>query len=162
MGLWTVEGIGGVFLSSRLRRIQTAQDVLNDTEEKVYDVFWGNEGSSSDQERIVTKGYDKAAKEAQVTKRNIVNIIHRLIDKGFLEVVAPPIVYGQRQAATYRVLSYAAVRENQERRGRHWVIHVGSGIGYASRIEGAIAGVNQATTSSRRRKKDALSGCDES
>ena len=133
--LWTVEGIGGVFPGSRLREICNAQDVLTHTEEKVYDIFWGNEGESHDRERIVRKGYAAAAKEARITKRNIVNIIHRLIDKGFMEVVAPPVVYGGRAPATYRVLSYAAARENQKRSGRKWVIRTGSGIGYACRVE---------------------------
>jgi hypothetical protein len=152
VGLWTAQGIGGVFPGSRLRQIRSAQDVLTHTEETVYDVFWGSKNPSSDPERIVTKGYDKTAKEAQITKRNIVNIVQRLIDKGFLEVVAPPTVYGQRRAATYRVLSYATVRENQKRRGQDWVIHVGSGIGYACRIEGAITDVDRATAPSGRRK----------
>lgn len=130
-----MEGIGGVFPGSRLREIRNAQDVLTHTEEKVYDIFWGNKDQSRDREQIVRKGYDAAAKEARITKRNIVNIIHRLIDKGFLEVVAPPVVYGGRAPATYKVLSHNAVRENQKRSGRQWVIRVGSGVGYASRVE---------------------------
>ena len=109
---------------------------MTHTEEKVYGVFWGNKEPSGDRERIVKKGYDLAAKEARVTKRNIVNIIHRLVNKGFLEVVAPPVVYGRRAPATYRVLSYTAVRENQKQKGRNWVIHVGNGVSYASKIEG--------------------------
>jgi hypothetical protein len=96
----------------------------------------------------VKKGYDVAAKEARVTKRNIVNIVHRLINKGFLELVAPPVVYGERTPATYRVLCYTAVRENQKRNGREWVIRVGSGIGYACRIEVQNSGVLRATTAS--------------
>ena len=136
MDLWTAEGIGGVFPGSRLHEIRSAGDVLTITEEKVYDVFWGNKEPSGDRERIVKKGYDLVAKEARVTKRNIVNIIHRLIYKGFLEVVAPPVVYGRRAPATYRVLSYTTVRENQKQKGRNWVIHVGNGVGYASKIEG--------------------------
>jgi hypothetical protein len=148
VGLWTAEGIGGFFPGSRLREIRNAQDVLTHTEEKVYDVFWGNKDPSPDRERIVRKGYDIAAKETRVTKRNIVNIVQRLISKGFLELVAPPAVYGQRRPATYRVLSYAAVRENQKRRGREWVIHVGSGIGYACSIEVATSDVDPAKAAS--------------
>ena len=135
MDLWTAEGIGGVFPGSRLREIRNARDVLTITEERVYDLFWGNKEPSSDRERIVKKGYDVAAKEARVTKRNIVNIVHRLINKGFLELVAPPVVYGRKIPATYRILSFTVVRENQKRRGRNWIIHVGNGIGYACKIE---------------------------
>jgi hypothetical protein len=76
-----------------------------------------------------------ASKQARVTKRNVVNIIHRLIDKGFLEVVSPAVVHGRRAPATYRVLSYTAVRENQRRKGQDWVIHVGNGIDYACKLE---------------------------
>jgi hypothetical protein len=144
VGLWTAEGIGGRFPGSRLREIKNAQDVLTHTEEKVYDVFWGNKGESHDRERIVSKGYDVAAREARVTKRNIVNIVRRLINKGFLELVAPPVVYGRRAAATYRVLSYATVRENQKRNGREWVIRAGTGIGYACKIEVGEREVNSA------------------
>jgi hypothetical protein len=133
--LWTAKGIGGAFPGSRLREIRNAQDVLTPTEEKVYEVFWGSKDPSHDRERIVTKGYDAAAKEARITKRNIVNIVHRLLDKGFLELVAPPVVYGRRTPATYRVLSYPVVRENQKRNGHEWVIRVGSGVGYACKIE---------------------------
>jgi len=125
-----------------LREIKNAQDVLTHTEEKVYDVFWGNKDEPHDRERIVRKGYDVVAREARVTKRNIVNIVRRLINKGFLELVAPPVVYGRRAAATYRVLSYATVRENQRRNGREWVIRVGTGIGYACKIEVEGAEVN--------------------
>jgi hypothetical protein len=139
LALWTAEGIGGVFSGPRLREIRSAEDVLTHTEEKVYDVFWGDKDPSTDRERIVKKGYGQVAKEAKVTKRNIVNIVQRLISKGFLELVAPPAMFGQRRAATYRVLSYLAVRENQRRRGQNWVIYVGSGIGYARRIEDAIS-----------------------
>ena len=119
-----------------MHEIRSAGDALTITEERVYDVFWGNKEPSGDRERMVKKGYDLLAKEARVTKRNIVNIIHRLISKGFLEVVAPPVIYGRRAPVTYKVLSYEAVRENQKRKGRNWVIHVGTGIGYASKIEG--------------------------
>jgi len=135
--LWTAEGIGGVFPGSRLREIRNARDVLTITEERVYEVFWGNKEPSGDPERVVKKGYDVAAKEARVTKRNVVNIVHRLISKGFLEVVAPPVVYGRKTPATYRILSFAVVRENQKRSGRNWTIHVGNGIAYACKITGS-------------------------
>jgi hypothetical protein len=132
--IWTTESIGGVFPSSRLREIREAQDVLTHTEKRVADVFWGASDLSNDGQRIVRKGYDTTAKEARVTKRNIAKIVQRLITKGFLELVAPPVVYGQRMPATYRVIGYAAVRENQKRQGREWVIHIGRGIGYARRL----------------------------
>jgi hypothetical protein len=132
--IWTTESIGGVFPSSRLREIREAQDVLTHTEKRVYAVFWGSNDVSNDGERIVRKGYDTAAKEARVTKRNIAKIVQRLITKGFLELVAPPVVYGQRMPATYRVISCAAVREDQKRKGRDWVIRTGRGINYARKL----------------------------
>jgi hypothetical protein len=132
--LWTVEQIGGIFASSRLRRIHDAQDVLTPTEKRVYEVFWGSGDLLDERQRIVRKGYDMAAREARVTKRNIAKIVQRLISKGFLELVSPPVVYGQRTPATYRVIGCAAVREDQKRRGREWVIHTGRGIGYAREL----------------------------
>ena len=132
--LWTAESIGGVFPISRLREIRDAQDVLTHTEKGVYAVFWGSNDFSNDRERIVRKGYDVVAKEARITKRNIAKIIRRLINKGFLELVAPPVVYGQRTPATYRVISCAAVREDQKRTGREWVIRTGRGISYARKL----------------------------
>src|SRR5581483_4817986 len=41
ISVWTAEGIGGVFPSSRRRPIRQAQDVLTHAEEAVYDVLWG-------------------------------------------------------------------------------------------------------------------------
>jgi hypothetical protein len=136
--VWTAEWIGGVFSSSRLREIRDADDVLTSTEKRVYAVLWGSNNLSSDRERIVCKGYDVAAREARVTKRNIAKIVQRLINKGFLELVAAPTVYGQRVPATYRVIGYAAVREDQKKKGREWVIHTGRGISYARRVQVTI------------------------
>jgi hypothetical protein len=114
--IWTAEGVGGIFLASRVHEIHDAQDALTATEQRVYDAFWGTKDASPDRERIVTKGYDKVAKEARVTKRNIANIVQRLISKGFLEVLTPPIIHGQRAPTTYNVLGYAAVREDQKQK----------------------------------------------
>jgi hypothetical protein len=134
LDIWTAEGIGGVFPASRLREIHDAQDALTATEQRVYDALWETKNAPTDRERIVTKGYDTVAKEARVAKRNIANIVQRLISKGFLEVLAPAIIHGQRAPTTYKVLGYAAVREDQKRKGRDWIIHTGRGIGYAHRI----------------------------
>jgi hypothetical protein len=134
--IWTTETLGGVFPGSRLREIREAQDVLTHTEKRVYEVFWGSNNLSNDGERIVRKGYDTAAKEARITKRNIANIVQRLINKGFLELVTPPVIYGQRMPAVYRVISCAAVREDQKRKGRDWVIRTGRGISYARKLVG--------------------------
>ena len=132
--IWTTETLGGVFPGSRLREIREAQDVLTRAEKRVYEVFWGSNDLSNEGERIVRKGYDAAAKEARITKRNIAKIVQRLINKGFLELVAPPVVYGQRMPTVYRVISCAAVREDQKRKGRDWVIRTGRGISYARKL----------------------------
>ena len=132
--IWTTESLGGVFPGARLREIREAQDVLTPTEKRVYAIFWGSNDLSNDGERIVRKGYDTTAKEARVTKRNIAKIVQRLINKGFLELVAPPVVYGQRMPAAYRVISCAEVREDQKRKGRDWVIRTGRGISYARKL----------------------------
>ena len=132
--IWTTEMLGGVFPGSRLREIREAQDVLTRAEKRVYEVFWGSNDLSNEGERIVRKGYDGAAKEARITKRNIAKIVQRLINKGFLELVAPPVVYGRRMPAAYRVISCAAVREDQKRKGRDWVIRTGRGISYARKL----------------------------
>jgi hypothetical protein len=76
-------------------------------------------------------GYDAIAKAARVSKRNAAAIVQRLIQKGFLEISAPPLTFGARQATVYRVFGYAAVREDQRRRNRVWTIRTGNGIGYA-------------------------------
>jgi hypothetical protein len=101
-----------------LRKIRDVQDVLTHTEKRVYEVFGGSNDRSKGRERIVRKGYDVPAREARVTKRNIAKIVQRLINKGFLEPVAPPVVYGQRTPTTYGVIGCAAVREDQKRKGK--------------------------------------------
>jgi hypothetical protein len=115
----------------RVREIRKAQDALTLKEKRVYEALWGNKDQSHDRERVVMKGYDTVANESLVAKRNVVNVIHRLIEKGFVQLVAPPTIFwGSRTPTTYKVLSYAAAREHQKRRGREYVTRLGTGIFY--------------------------------
>jgi hypothetical protein len=97
----------------------------------VYDALWGVKDQSRDRERLTSMGYETISRAARVSKRNAAAIVQRLIQKGFIEVSAPPVTFGARQATVYRVFGYAAVREDQRRKNRVWTIRTGNGIGYA-------------------------------
>jgi hypothetical protein len=140
---WTIEGIGGVFPASRLRRIERAQDVLTHVEESVYDVLWGVKDHSRDWTRQTAMGYEEIARKARASTRGVVDIIQRLIQKGFLAITHEPITFGQRRPTEYRVFSYAAVREHQRAHNRVWTIRTGNGIGYAQPLQ--LAGLPAST-----------------
>lgn len=130
ISVWAAEGIGGLFPASRLRPIRLAQDVLTHSEEAVYDVLWNRKNHTPDRERTVRIGYGTIAKQSRVTKRNVVNIVQRLREKGFIEELQEPD-YAHAIGATYRVFGYGAILEDQRRRGRTHFIRTGNGIGYA-------------------------------
>ena len=136
VSVWTAEGIGGVFPASRRRMIRQAQDVLTHAEEAVYDVLWGKKDQTRDRDRQTAMGYDRLAKAARVTKRNVQNILARLEAKGFIQTVTPPDLF-HRIPTTYRVLGYSAVLDLQRRQGWRWYIRTGNGIGYARQIGGS-------------------------
>jgi DNA-binding MarR family transcriptional regulator len=45
---------------------------------------------SRDRERLTSMGYETISRAARVSKRNAAAIVQRLIQKGFIEVSAPP------------------------------------------------------------------------
>src|SRR6516225_2798006 len=68
--LWLAEGAGGIFTSSRLRRITCAQDALTHVEEAVYDALWGsNKKPEQEQHRLTQIGYSELARKSRVSKR---------------------------------------------------------------------------------------------
>lgn len=125
--LWQAELNESLFPSSRVRRIERAQDALTHAEEGVYDCLWGPKNTAEDESRLAQIGYDRIAKTARITKRNAALIIERLITKGFitLETPADPL---HRRPSQYRVWSYKAALEELRRRGRHWVVRSGNGV----------------------------------
>lgn len=79
-------------------------------------------------------GYEEIARRARASKRGVVDIIQRLIHKGFIEIISQPVTSGERRPTGYRVFSYAAVRKGQGAHNRIWTIRTGNGIGYAKPI----------------------------
>jgi hypothetical protein len=124
---WQAEFNASLFPSSRVHRIERAQDALTDTEERVYDCLWGPKNTPEDKSRLAQIGYDRIAKAARITKRNAALIVERLIAKGFaaLETPADPL---HRRPSQYRVLGHKAALEELHRRGRHWVVRSGNGV----------------------------------
>ncbi len=145
VSVWTAEGIGGVFPPSRRRPIRQAQDVLTHAEEAVYDVLWGKKDQTRDRDRLTAIGYDRLAKAARITKRNVQNILTRLEAKGFIQTATPPDLF-HRIPTTYRVLGYAAVLEFQRRHGWRWYIRTGNGIGYARPMSGPATVVSESAS----------------
>lgn len=126
---WRAESNNALFPASWVRRIELAQDALTHAEEKVYDCLWGPKNLTRDEFRLVRLGYDRIAKVARLTKRNVALIIERLIDKGFVQLEQPADTL-HRIPTQYRVLSYRAVKEELARRQRHWIVRSGNGVLY--------------------------------
>jgi hypothetical protein len=129
-GLWYTEGKPGVFATSRVRRIQRAQDALTHAEESVYDVLWGPKNQNKDAHRFASMGYDAIAKAARVTKMNAKFIVERLIFKGFarVESLADPL---RRIPTKYCIFSYRTALDNMFRCNRHYVVRTGNGVLFA-------------------------------
>ena len=133
--LWTAEGASGVFTSSRISRIQQAQDALTHREEKVYDILWGVK--SVEISRLSQIGYTELARRARVDRRTVIRLVERLIDKGYISVAkgADPRTI---TATVYRVLSYGSVLKFQKETGRLWILKTGTGVFYARRLSGPV------------------------
>jgi hypothetical protein len=130
---WQIEEDGRFFPATRGRRIERAQDALSRPEEAVYDFLWQPALTTRDSSRLISMGYDRIATATKISKRNVRHIIQRLIAKGFIAIEGEADS-GQRKGTVYRVFSYNAVREEQLRRGRNWVVRTGNGVFYAKRI----------------------------
>ena len=128
--LWRAEGRGGLFPSSRIRRISIAQDALTHSEESVYDTLWGPKNQNRDAYRLASLGYDSIAKAARVTKMNAKWIVERLIHKGFVKVEALPDPL-RRIPTKYRVYSYRAALDNMARSNRFYIVRTGNGVLFA-------------------------------
>jgi hypothetical protein len=128
--LWQAEGTGGLFASSRIRRISIAQDALTHSEESVYDTLWGPKNQNRDAYRLASLGYDAIAKSARVTKMNAKWIVERLIHKGFVKVEALPDPL-RRIPTKYRVYSYRAALDNMAQNNRFHVVRTGNGVLFA-------------------------------
>jgi hypothetical protein len=133
-GLWQAEQGGGVFPSSRVRKIGPAQDALTHAEEAVYDVLWGPKNTSRDLERFSSMGYNSLCKAARVTRTNTRLIIERLIYKGFLEVHTLASS-SERIPTTYRVFSYRSALDNMVRLNRTHVVRTGNGVVFVHPIQ---------------------------
>ena len=128
--LWTAEGAGGVFTSSRIKRIVQAQDAMTHVEEAVYDALWGPKKSSSEPYRRAQMGYSELAKRSRVSKRSIQSVIDRLIEKQFIAVDTPADITC-RKPTVYRVLSYSSILKFLRETNRNYVIRTGRGVFYA-------------------------------
>ena len=127
------EGTGGVFTSSRINRIQRAQDALTHVEEAVYDALWGSKKKEHENQRLVQMGYAELAKRSRVSKRSIQSVIDRLLEKRFIEVDTPADI-SSRKPTLYRVLGYGAVLRILRDSGRLHILRTGKGVFYARRL----------------------------
>ena len=135
LSIWTTEE-GELVSASRVRRIRLAQDVLNGTEESVYDALWNARTAVPDEAgsaRIVQAGYDFLMKKTRLSKKTIQRIVDRLITKDFIVIERPADIY-QRTATVYRVFSFRIVLERQAAKGRLHVVKIGPGLLYAHPI----------------------------
>lgn len=136
---------GSLFPAKRARRIQLAQDALTHVEETVYDILWGSKTSSGDRSRAIRIGYDRLAALARINEKSVRNIIPRLIQKGFISILTPADP-NRRLGTEYRVLSYSAVLEDQQQRGRHWIVRTGKGVFYAQPATASVSTVGASST----------------
>jgi hypothetical protein len=142
--LWMAEGGGGVFTSSRVKRIERAQDALTHVEEAVYDALWGTK-REPEPFRLVQIGYAELAKRSRVSKRGIQRVTDRLLEKRFIQVETQANIY-TRQSTIYRVFSYGTVLRFLRDTNRLHVVRTGTGVFYAHRIPVTTVDDSLATT----------------
>ncbi len=136
--LWQAEGNGAFIESSRVRRIQQAQDALSLIEEKVYDLLWGTKNQKRDEFRLVHYSLQRIASEARINIKTVRELIPRLIEKGFIHVEHE--ADARRNIPTlYKVSSYAAVLNDQRRRGRLYAAKTGKGVVYVHSVSAELA-----------------------
>lgn len=134
--LWVTDE-GDLVSEKRVKRIRIAQDVINSTEESVYDVLWnaGPKGNTSDSSyKLVQAGYDYLMKRTRLSKKTIQRVIDRLIHKDFISIERPADIY-RRTSTTYRVFNYRAVLDRHVQKGRTHVAKFGPGFSYVRRLE---------------------------
>jgi hypothetical protein len=94
--LWIADGADGVFPSTRVKRIQQAQDALTHVEEAVYDALWGPKKKDGEPYRLSQMGYSDLARRSRVSKRSIQNVVDRLSAKQFIQIETPPDIHRRR------------------------------------------------------------------
>jgi predicted transcriptional regulator len=129
---------GDLIPEARIKRIHLAQDVINSTEEAVYDTLWNSRSAARTDERdsirLVQAGYDYLAKRTRLSKRTIQRIIEKLIEKDFIAIESPADIY-QRSSTLYRVFSYRTVLDRHIQKGRSHVAKMGPGFSYVRPVD---------------------------
>jgi hypothetical protein len=125
--MWLAENGRRRFRCRSLHRIERAQDALSRTEECVYDWLWGWRAANPEPFRLRRAGYTEIAVGTGISKRNVIEILHRLVRKGFLavEIPADPL---RKACATYRVNSYRSSLDWLARKGWEYVARAGHGV----------------------------------
>ncbi|MBV8830786.1 MAG: hypothetical protein JO108_16305, partial [Acidobacteriaceae bacterium] len=130
---WITEG-GELVSQGRVKRISLAQDVINSTEEAVYDTLWSAKlVSDNGSSRVVQAGYDYLSKRTRLAKKTIQRIVAKLIEKDFIAIDRPADIY-ERTSTVYRVFSYKVVLEQHMKKGRHHVAKIGPGFVYVRQL----------------------------
>ena len=141
--LWQAEGLGAFIEPSRVRRIQQAQDALSLVEERVYDLLWGTKNQRKDEFRLVHYSLQRIAAEARINIKTVRELIPRLIEKGFIQIEHE--ADARRNIPTlYKVSSYAAVLNDQRRRGRLFAAKTGKGVVYVHSVSASLAATEPA------------------
>lgn len=122
---------GKLHPASRARPIRYPKDALSAVEIRVRDLLW-ELGSDEPlgRARLVGIGYDRLAALSQLNEKSVRKLLARLIEKGFLSVMAPADPH-RRQGTQYRVPDWEEVERELTRRGWQWVVRSGHGVLYA-------------------------------
>jgi len=144
--LWQAEGYGAFIEPSRVRRISQAQDALSLVEEKVYNLLWGTKNQRKDEFRLVHYSLQRIASEARINIKTVRELIPRLIEKGFIHIEHE--ADARRNIPTlYKVSSYAAVLNDQRRRGRLYAAKTGKGVVYVHSVSASLSPQDPSDTS---------------
>src|SRR5579872_629004 len=117
---------GAYVESRRVHRADLVQQGHSPAEQIVYQILY-NAGSTSPGHpgaREVQMGYDRLARKAAITKRNIISIMKRLEQKLALEILQEQDS-ARQIARRYRVFGMAAILERRRRVGMLYVIRHG-------------------------------------
>jgi hypothetical protein len=114
---------GGTIADSRFVRSQTlAQDGHTSSEHQVYQALWRAGGSVESEVgyRDVTIGQTAIARQASISKRNLIRILDSLHEKFSIETLQLQIS-SDHTAKTYRVWSMKEILNRRRARGYAWI-----------------------------------------
>jgi hypothetical protein len=114
---------GKLYPHQRVRPLQEATDVLSRVELRVFEKL----ENLVDSHRHVRIGYDRLAEACSLNEKSVRLLLLRLIEKGFLSIIAPADP-DRQLGKEYRLHRLEEAHRHHVERGWNWVVRSGNGI----------------------------------